>query len=178
MELEAGSVDATGASHMQSLGPQLDILTHGSGVGPKTLHFRYHSLIEVLKKKQYRTYTTAVDTGKEKYSRSGPPMKGSEEQLSRMIQWSEGRREELDGEQSRGSAGSWARLRSRTLGNCPYLEPRFSVLVARGPAVYEASVCQDHSFDLRPRGGPGGPGRRSERLSGTHNAWAVLSLSV
>lgn len=35
-------------------------------------------------------------------------------------------------------------LSSRTLGRCPYLEPRFSVMVAMGP-VYKASVCQDNS---------------------------------
>lgn len=34
-------------------------------------------------------------------------MRGSEERPSRMVQRSEGRREELDREQSQGSAGSW-----------------------------------------------------------------------
>lgn len=79
---------------------------------------------------------------KEKYHRNRLLTRGSEKPPSRMINWSEDKREELDRDQSQGSTASRAGgLGSRTLGKCPYLGPSFPVLVAGGPTVYEANVC-------------------------------------
>lgn len=74
-----------------------------------------------------------------------------------MIQRSESRKEELDCKQSCRSPGTQGWLRSRTLSKCPHLEPRFLVKVAMGPAVHEASVCQDNSPNRRPRKYPWRP---------------------
>lgn len=81
-----------------------------------------------------------MEREKEKYHRNRLLTRGSEKPPSRMIEWNEGKREELDRGQSQGSTASRAGgLGSRTLGKC--LGPSFSVLVAGGPAVYEANVC-------------------------------------